>query len=70
MSLAELMPSVTTLPRHEKYRLAQNLLAELAQQDKIDMGEYAVFTPEFSPGVEKIMRDLLEQDKMANQFVK
>jgi hypothetical protein len=31
MSLAELLPSVQALPRGDKFRLVQELIAELAQ---------------------------------------
>ena len=65
MSLVELMPSVNSLPRHEKYRLAQNLLADLAGEETINLGEFTIYTPEFSPGVEAIMKKMLDDDKAA-----
>jgi hypothetical protein len=45
MSLAELMPSIHALPRDEKFRLAQELLADLAHEEGLLAGEYAIWSP-------------------------
>jgi hypothetical protein len=45
MSLAELLPSIQALPRSDKFRLVQELIAELAQEEGLAEGEYPVWSP-------------------------
>lgn len=49
MSLAELLPSVQTLPRADRMRLAQFLIAELAREEGVEPlregDSYPVWTP-------------------------
>ncbi len=63
MSLAELMPIVQSLSRGEKYRLVQELLAELAQEEGLAAGEYAVWSPYEAHEAAATLLQLLEQDK-------
>jgi hypothetical protein len=45
MSLAELMPSVHALPRNEKFHLMQELISDLAHEEGLPEGEYAIWSP-------------------------
>ena len=47
MSLAELLPALSELPRRDKYRVVQFLTAELAQEEaKLSPGaDYPVWSP-------------------------
>jgi hypothetical protein len=38
MSLAELLPSIQVLPRSDKFRLVQEFIAELAQEEGLADG--------------------------------
>lgn len=63
MSLAELMPMVHSLSRREKYRLVQELLADLAQEEGLSAGEYPVWSPYDAHEAAATLMQLLEQDK-------
>jgi len=49
MSLTELFPDVMQLPRADKFRLMQFLVAELAREDGVSLlvsgAEYPIWTP-------------------------
>jgi hypothetical protein len=45
MSFAELQLSVRALPRRDKFRLVQGLIAELAQEETVPEIEYPVWSP-------------------------
>jgi hypothetical protein len=62
MTLTELMPSVHALPRSDKFRLMQELIAELAQEEALTAGEYSVWSPHDAyPAAETLMQ-LLDQE--------
>ena len=63
MSLAELLPSIQALPRSDKFRLVQELIAELAQEEGLAAGEYAVWSPYDAHEAAATLLQLLEQDK-------
>ena len=66
MSLAELMPSVQALPRGEKFRLVQELIAELAQEGEGGteaVAEYPVWSPHDAHEAAAVLLQLLEQDR-------
>ena len=63
MSLAELLPSVQALPRSENFRLVQELIAELAQEEGLTEGEYTVWSPYEAHEAASALMQLLEQDK-------
>ena len=65
MSMAEIIPAVLALPRSEKLRLAQLLLADLAGEEflsGIQQGqEFPIYTPAFTPGAAAQLATLLEE---------
>jgi hypothetical protein len=63
MSLAELLPSVQALPRSDKFRLVQELIAELAQEEGLTEGEYPIWSPYDAHAAAATLMQLLEQDK-------
>jgi hypothetical protein len=63
MSLAELLPAVQALPRKDKFRLVQELIAELAQEEGLAEGEYPVWSPYDAHEAAATLLQLLEQDK-------
>ena len=63
MSLAELRPSIQILPRSDKFRLVQELVAELAQEEGLTEGEYPVWSPYDAHGAAATLMQLVEQDK-------
>ena len=66
MSLTELLPSVHALPRSEKFRLLQELVAELAQEESGAAEaevEYPVWSPYDAHEAAATLLQLLEQDK-------
>jgi hypothetical protein len=63
MSLAELLPSVHALPRSDKFRLMQELIAELAQEEGLAAGEYPVWSPYEAHSAAATLMNLLDQDK-------
>jgi len=63
MSLAELLPSIHALPRSDKFRLVQELIAELAQEEGLAGGEYPVWSPYDAHEAAAVLLRLLEQDK-------
>ena len=68
MSVTELLPTVHALPRHEKFRLMQALLTELAQEEGIPEGEYPVWSPyEAHEAAATLMRMLEEEQKQAHE---
>ena len=66
MSLAELLPSVEALPRQDKLRLVQRLIAELAEEEGLPEGEYPVYSPyEAHEAADTLMRLLREEEAKA-----
>ena len=63
MSLAELLPSIHALPRSDKFRLVQELIAELAQEEGLASGEYPIWSPYDAHDAAATLLQLLEQDK-------
>ena len=64
MSLMELLPSVQALPRREKFRLMQELLTELAQEEEIiPAGEYPLWSPIEAYDAAAVLMKMLEQEK-------
>ena len=63
MSLAELLPSVQALPRSDKFRLVQELIAELAQEEGLTEGEYPIWSPYDAYEAAATLMQLLEEDK-------
>jgi hypothetical protein len=63
MSLAELMPSVHALPRSDKFRLVQELIAELAQAEGLAEGEYPIWSPHEAHDAAAILIGLLDQEE-------
>ena len=63
MSLAELLPAVQALPRSDKVRLVQELVAELAQSEGLTAGEYPIWSPYDAHEAAATLMQLLEQDK-------
>jgi hypothetical protein len=63
MSLTELLPSVQALPRSDKFRLVQELIAELAEEEGLAAGEYPVWSPYDSHEAAAKLLKLLEEDQ-------
>lgn len=63
MSLTELRPVLRALPRHDKFLLAQELLAELAQEEGVQAIEYPVWSPYDAHDAAAILLQLLEREK-------
>ena len=63
MSLVELLPSIQALPRSDKFRLVQQLIAELAQEEGLTAGEYPIWSPYDAHEAAATLLQLLEQDK-------
>jgi hypothetical protein len=63
MSLSELLPSVRALPRSEKYRLVQELIQELSQDEGIASGEYPVWSPYEAHDAAAALIGLIDEDK-------
>ncbi len=60
MSLTELRPSVQALPRSDRFRLVQELITELAQEEGWAEGEYAVWSPYDAHEAAATLMQLLE----------
>jgi hypothetical protein len=63
VSLAELLPAVRALPRPDKFRLMQQLIAELAQEEGLAAGEYPVWSPYEAHEAAATLMGLLRQDE-------
>jgi hypothetical protein len=67
MSLADLLPSVQSLPRADKFRLVQHLVADLAREEGVASPEpgvtYPVWSPYDSYEAATVLQRLLEQEK-------
>lgn len=63
MSLAELLPSVRALPRSDKFRLVQQLIAELAQEEGLAEGDYPVWSPYEAHEAAAVLMALLKQEE-------
>ena len=63
MSLTELRTAARALPRSDKFLLAQELLAELAQEERCIPIEYPVWSPHDAHDAAVTLLQLLEQDK-------
>lgn len=61
--LEELLPVVHGLPRADKYRLIQELVSDLAQEEGLAAGEYAVWSPYDAHEAAGTLMRMLEQDK-------
>ena len=63
MSLTELLPEAHALPRQDKFRLVQELLADLAEEEGLAAGEYAIWSPYEAHEAAATLMQLLEEDK-------
>jgi len=68
MSLTELLPSVHALPRSDKFRLMQALIAELAGEEtgaaqQVAPIEYPVWSPYDAHDAAATLLQLLDQDR-------
>ncbi len=63
MSLTTVLPSVRALPRKDKFRLMQELLTELSQEEGLEEGEYPIWSPYDAHEAAATLLQLLEQDK-------
>lgn len=69
MSLTELLPSVHALPRGDKFRLMQELIAELAGEESGAVAqqappiEYPVWSPQDAHDAAATLLQLLDQDR-------
>ena len=63
MSLTEVLPSVRALSRSDKFRLMQELLAELAHDEGLEEGEYPIWSPYDAHEAAATLMQLLEEDK-------
>jgi hypothetical protein len=63
MSLTELRPVVRALPRHEKFLLLQELIAELAREEGAPVIEFPVWSPHEAHEAAATLLQLLERDK-------
>jgi len=63
MSLADLLPAIHALPRRDKFRLVQELIAELALEEGLTEGEYPIWSPYDAHEAAATLLHLLEQDK-------
>ena len=73
MSLTELLPSVHALPRNDKFRLVQELIADLAQEENDAAeaeAEYPVWSPYDAHEAAATLLQLLEQDKQEQKMAK
>ena len=69
MSLTELLPAIHALPRADKLRLMQVLVAEIANEEAIavpptDMA-HAIWTPYDAYGAAATLLDVLREDQAA-----
>ena len=64
MSLNELLPAVHSLPRSDKYRLLQELIADLAQEEGLAAGEYPVWSPYEAHDAAVTLMELLKVDEV------
>ena len=62
-SLTELLPAIYALLRQEKFRLMQELLTDLAQEDGIPEGEYPVWSPSEAHKAAATLMRMLEEEK-------
>jgi hypothetical protein len=63
MSLQELLPAVHSLTRGDKYRLLQELIADLAQEEGLAAGEYPVWSPYEAHEAAATLMQMLEHEK-------
>ncbi len=63
MSLTELRPALQALPRRDKFLLVQELLAELAHDERVTAIEYPVWSPYEAHDAAATLLQLLEQEK-------
>jgi hypothetical protein len=63
VSLTELLPAIHNLPRPDKYRLVQELIADLAQEEGLAAGEYPVWFPYEAHEAAATLMQMLEQEK-------
>jgi hypothetical protein len=63
MSLAELLPAVDALSRCDKFRLVQELITELAQEEGIPEGEYPIWSPYEAHKAAATLLQLLKEEK-------
>lgn len=64
MSIADLIPTIQSLPRQDKIALARLLLDDLAKEDLLAAlkpgQEWPIYTPEFAPGAAAQLARLLD----------
>jgi hypothetical protein len=67
MSLAELMPTLSSLPRHEKLEVLRRLAFDLTQEAGVDVlqdgASYPIWTPFNAHDAAKSLQRLLEEDR-------
>lgn len=64
MSLNELLPAVHNLPRGDKYRLLQELIADLAREEGLAAGEYPVWSPYEAHAAAVTLMEMLKAEKV------
>jgi hypothetical protein len=66
MSFAELLPTLQTLPRPDKLRVIQFLVADLSRQEGIELeagAAYPIWTPFGADEAARTLMQLLEQEQ-------
>ena len=70
MSLTELLPTLHSLPRADKLRLMQFLVADLAQEEGIGWveteGSYPIWTPYDAFDAAATLLNALEEERLTN----
>jgi hypothetical protein len=66
MSLAELMPTLQNLPRHDKLEVVRYLMSDLTRREGVDLlqngAAYPVWTPFGAFDAAKSLQQMLDQD--------
>ncbi len=63
VSLAEMLPYIHDLPRADKFRLVQELIADLAQDEGLPDAEYAIWSPYDAHKAAATLLRLIDDDK-------
>jgi hypothetical protein len=67
MSFAELMPTLSSLPRHEKLQVLRLLAFDLTQEAGVDVlqdgASYPIWTPFGAEDAAQSLQRLLEEDR-------
>jgi len=66
MLIAEILPEAMKLPRHERFRLAQLLLEDLATEEIIEQFQvgqvFPIYTPTYAPDAAGELARMLAQE--------